>query len=462
MSNASRDALELVKALMALPENSICADCKKKAAKWASSTLGVFICIDCSGIHRSLGTHISFVRSCTLDSWTPEQARLMRRVGNKVGNEYWEARLPPEFMRPNSCDRASMEAFIRAKYAEGRWAGPGTPPHLRTGRAGAATTGPRSVANMYDGYFQHANQQPQPQRSSIMGGPPVNRHLIGSKSVEFGRKQVAQEAPAGPRETHTGMGLSEFMKGFDKKEEQPVDFSGEDSKNLAPPSTDDSSSFDFMKGESDPEVPEAEAPVEPSPVTIEAKPEVEVKRNPVPIAKPTEKKVDFSNASGSTAMEIMSQGQQDGGAAPAAGSKKQRLFQKKKGASRFAKKPGAPKQGGNMIDQMLDFSQEARYRPVSAPVMQGGPAAAQVGYYGGAPQQQYYGYGAPQQQYRPQQQQQQSPYGHVQLNHFVPNAHQQRQYEMYQQQQHQQQQEQQYQSEYSPLAYPDPGHRTSF
>ena len=388
----------------------------------------------------------------------------MRRVGNKVGNEYWEARLPPEFMRPNSCDRASMEAFIRAKYAEGRWAGPGTPPHLRTGRGGGPGAGgaPRTVANMYDGYFAHnVNQQQPQQRATIMGGAMPNRHLIGSKSVEFGRKPVPHEAPVGPREMHkVGMGLSEFMKGLDKKEEEVVDLSGEDGKNMAPPSTDDSSSFDFMKGDGEQEAgAEGEAHAEPAPVAVEPKPEVEVKRNPVPIAKPgAEKHVDFSNATGSTAMEIM-MGQ---GQPAAAGPKKQRLFQKKKGASRFAKKAGAPKAGGNVIDQMLDFSQEARYRPVSAPVVQGGPAASQVGYYG-APQQGY-GYGAPQQGYgygAPQQQQ--SPYGRPQLNHFVPNAHQQRQYEQYQQQLQQQQQEQQYQSEYGPLAYPDSStHRTSF
>ena len=437
MSDASRDALQLVKSLMTLPENSICADCKKKAAKWASSTLGVFICIDCSGIHRSLGTHISFVRSCTLDSWTPEQARLMKRVGNKVGNEYWEARLPRDFMRPNSCDRAGMEAFIRAKYAEGRWAGQGPPPHLRTGGgpAGGRATGPVRASNVYDGYFAHNVQQQQPQHSYIMGGHPV-RHVPGSRSVEFGHKQ-AQEAPADKR---AGMDLGQFMKGLAKKDEEVVDFTGSDAAG-APPTADSSSSFDFMKGEAEPEAEastgsegsqEQAKPVASTPPP--PKPEVEPKKNPVPIAKPVEKEIDFSGASGSTAKEIM-EGQ---GTIGSVGPKKQRLFQKKKGASRFAKKAGSPGQPGNMVDQMLDFSQEARFRPVSAPVVQGGPTAGQVGYYG----QPGYGYGGghpqlhqfvpnPQQQRQYEQYQQQA---RPQLNQFVPNAQQQRQYEQYQQQ----------------------------
>jgi stromal membrane-associated protein len=41
--------------------------------RWASYSLGVFLCIRCAGIHRKMGTHISKVKSITMDQWTMEQ-----------------------------------------------------------------------------------------------------------------------------------------------------------------------------------------------------------------------------------------------------------------------------------------------------------------------------------------------------------------------------------------------------
>ncbi|XP_059997740.1 arf-GAP with coiled-coil, ANK repeat and PH domain-containing protein 3 isoform X3 [Lagenorhynchus albirostris] len=71
--------------------NSQCGDCGRPDPRWASINLGVLLCIECSGIHRSLGVHCSKVRSLTLDSWEPELLKLMCELGNSTVNQIYEA-----------------------------------------------------------------------------------------------------------------------------------------------------------------------------------------------------------------------------------------------------------------------------------------------------------------------------------------------------------------------------------
>ncbi|KAJ2003369.1 hypothetical protein GGI04_002991 [Coemansia thaxteri] len=68
------------------PANGACADCGAAAADWCSLNLGCVLCIACSGIHRSLGTHVSKVRSLTLDvtSFTPPTVAVLRATGNAL------------------------------------------------------------------------------------------------------------------------------------------------------------------------------------------------------------------------------------------------------------------------------------------------------------------------------------------------------------------------------------------
>ncbi|KAG5979962.1 UBA domain-containing protein 3, partial [Claviceps lovelessii] len=56
-----------------VPGNNQCADCHARNPAWASWSLGVFLCMRCAAIHRKLGTHISKVKSLSMDSWSNEQ-----------------------------------------------------------------------------------------------------------------------------------------------------------------------------------------------------------------------------------------------------------------------------------------------------------------------------------------------------------------------------------------------------
>lgn len=123
--------------------NDKCADCGAPEPDWASLNLGLLVCIECSGVHRNLGVHISKVRSLTLDVkvWEPSVISLFQSLGNSFANSVWEELLRSKgafhvdlsaasslkadksqqlfISKPSAADSIAIkEKFIHAKYAE--------------------------------------------------------------------------------------------------------------------------------------------------------------------------------------------------------------------------------------------------------------------------------------------------------------------------------------------------------
>jgi ADP-ribosylation factor GTPase-activating protein 1 len=71
-------------------ENNICFECHATSSQWASVNNGIFLCLNCSGLHRGFGVNVSFVRSINMDSWSDLQLALMRNGGNARLREFFE------------------------------------------------------------------------------------------------------------------------------------------------------------------------------------------------------------------------------------------------------------------------------------------------------------------------------------------------------------------------------------
>ncbi|XVF75055.1 hypothetical protein PTKIN_Ptkin13bG0158300 [Pterospermum kingtungense] len=107
-----------LRVLLNQKDNRTCADCGAPDPKWASANIGVFICLKCCGVHRSLGTHISKVLSVALDEWSDDEIESMVEVGgNSAANAIYEAYIPEGFSKPGpDAGHEERSRFIRSKY----------------------------------------------------------------------------------------------------------------------------------------------------------------------------------------------------------------------------------------------------------------------------------------------------------------------------------------------------------
>lgn len=116
-SGADGEVNEHLEALWTVPGNRNCADCAADNPEWISLNLGILMCLDCSGVHRAMGVHISKVRSTVLDKLDRHHLEYLQAIGNVNANTIWEGDTQGAGVRPTAASsRHDKEAWIRAKY----------------------------------------------------------------------------------------------------------------------------------------------------------------------------------------------------------------------------------------------------------------------------------------------------------------------------------------------------------
>uniref|UniRef100_A0A8C1UR29 Arf-GAP with GTPase, ANK repeat and PH domain-containing protein 1-like n=1 Tax=Cyprinus carpio TaxID=7962 RepID=A0A8C1UR29_CYPCA len=121
--NSQSEAVAL-QAIRNAKGNDLCVDCGAPNPTWASLNLGALICIECSGIHRNLGTHLSRVRSLDLDDWPSELTKVLTAIGNHMANSIWETCTQGRQKLTPEATREQRESWIRAKYEQRAFVSP--------------------------------------------------------------------------------------------------------------------------------------------------------------------------------------------------------------------------------------------------------------------------------------------------------------------------------------------------
>ncbi|MGK3749446.1 MAG: hypothetical protein ACI8RD_001741, partial [Bacillariaceae sp.] len=164
---------DAMRKLTKLPPNKKCADCQTKLPQCVNLTVGSFICLTCSGIHREINSKI---KSLGHSTFTDQEVEMMKQTGNDKVNAMWLARYDPQNERnrmnrqpDGNQNQNHLRTWIRRKYNDKHW-------YSSDGSAGSAGSGGVSAPtppspSSRGGSGGGRNNQPQP---TVVQIPPAN------------------------------------------------------------------------------------------------------------------------------------------------------------------------------------------------------------------------------------------------------------------------------------------------
>ncbi|XP_053616461.1 ADP-ribosylation factor GTPase-activating protein 3 isoform X2 [Plodia interpunctella] len=212
-SGPSKSDIEAVfHRLRSIPANKVCFDCNAKNPTWSSVTYGVFICLDCSAVHRSLGVHLTFVRSTQLDTnWTWKQLRNMQLGGNVNATQFFRTHgLVTDDSRQKYSSRvAQLYRDKLSAMSEQAMKTYGTKLHLDPAPAEPKETKEPEVS-----------RAPLSSEARLWGAAEKGEGGDAPKPTNIGRKPLAKRSGLGARKG--GLGATKVAANFDDIEREAI------------------------------------------------------------------------------------------------------------------------------------------------------------------------------------------------------------------------------------------------
>ncbi|CDJ59870.1 ARF1-directed GTPase-activating protein, putative [Eimeria maxima] len=213
VSEADRD--EIFRRLR--KDNRMCFDCNARNPTWISLTHAVYVCLSCSGKHRRLGTHLSFVRSTEMDKIYPEQLFRMELGGNRRAHEFLrehgaDLNQPLDYQGKLAAKhRQLMDRLVSSEMKSIGWV-VGAQQDIagcnKTAAAASQQQQQQQVNDALHGFKQSVQQPAQPVPSVVPAAPVAAVAPSTAPSISIGRGNVLEHSlGVGMKPTGAGRGV---------------------------------------------------------------------------------------------------------------------------------------------------------------------------------------------------------------------------------------------------------------